>query len=232
MSTTPLQSAFEYLEQLPGNQLKRLYEQPSTALAIFRRMLPQLAKTFVMAMLYMHDAFPVSELEAWVRPDSKREQDQALELLDRLNIIATIQTSGRQRAYRLSQPFLTSLRNALTGGGDHRSFGVPSDAPEEEKPNIGFLDEFAKAQWEGILYFIVGNAGPGGSGASKISDGSKILLEEGGFVEINARAATITQTGFTFLLQEVNAQVWSLLIVYLANAGTVSDASCEKAFIC
>lgn len=34
--------ALEYLEQQPGLTHKRLYQQPSTALAVFRRMLPHL----------------------------------------------------------------------------------------------------------------------------------------------------------------------------------------------
>lgn len=32
----------EYLEKLPGTTFKKLYQQPSTAFAIFRRMLPHL----------------------------------------------------------------------------------------------------------------------------------------------------------------------------------------------
>lgn len=32
----------DYLEKLPGTTFRRLYQQPSTAFAIFRRMLPQL----------------------------------------------------------------------------------------------------------------------------------------------------------------------------------------------
>ena len=41
MSVSSLRS-FEYLEQLPGTVFRRLYQQPSTALAVFRRMLPHL----------------------------------------------------------------------------------------------------------------------------------------------------------------------------------------------
>ena len=41
MSVSSLAS-FEYLEGLKGTEFARLYEQPSTALAIFRRMLPHL----------------------------------------------------------------------------------------------------------------------------------------------------------------------------------------------
>lgn len=33
---------FDYLEGLPGTTFYKLYQQPSTALAIFRRMLPDL----------------------------------------------------------------------------------------------------------------------------------------------------------------------------------------------
>ena len=91
--------SFEYLEGLPGTTFNRLYKQPSTALAIFRRMLPHLgklrravflylgkknlfdsqwtlAKSFVMALLYISSPLPVADLEAWVRPDGRRYGQQ------------------------------------------------------------------------------------------------------------------------------------------------------------
>jgi transcription initiation factor TFIIH subunit 4 len=43
MSVSSLAS-FEYLERLPGTTFRRLYQEPSTALAIFRRMLPHLGQ--------------------------------------------------------------------------------------------------------------------------------------------------------------------------------------------
>ena len=45
--------------------------------------------------------------------------------------------------------------------------------------------------------------------------GTKRLLEEGGFVKKKGKQAYITQNGFAFLLQEINAQIWMLLIEYL-----------------
>jgi hypothetical protein len=48
MSVSTLAS-FEYLERLPGTTFRRLYQQPSTALAIFRRMLPHLGKALLLA---------------------------------------------------------------------------------------------------------------------------------------------------------------------------------------
>ncbi len=45
MSVSSLRS-FEYLESLPGTVFNKLYQQPSTALAIFRRMLPHLGMPY------------------------------------------------------------------------------------------------------------------------------------------------------------------------------------------
>ena len=135
-----------------------------------------------------------------------------------MNILSTIQDPGRPAGYRLNKPFVTSLRLALTGGGDHRSFGVPCDTADDDEIDVAYLDDFARSRWEGILYFIVGSAEPGSKVGGKIADGSINLLQWGGFVEMKGKTAAITQNGFTFLLQEVNTQVWSLLIVYLENA--------------
>jgi transcription initiation factor TFIIH subunit 4 len=71
MSSTASQRALNYLEGLPGLVFTRLYQQPSTALAVFRRMLPHLAKTIVMGMLYMPTPVAVKDLESWVKPDSE-----------------------------------------------------------------------------------------------------------------------------------------------------------------
>lgn len=141
-----------------------------------------------------------------------------MELLTRLHILSTVQEQNQPLAYRLSKPFVSSLRLALTGGGDHRSFGVPCDTPAARKIDVKYLDDFARTQWEAILYYIVGSAGSGVGAPAEISPSTKTLLAMGDFVEIKGRHPSITQAGFTFLLQEVNAQVWSLLIVYLENS--------------
>lgn len=43
-SPAPALQLGEYLEKLPGTTFRKLYQQPSTAFAIFRRMLPQLGE--------------------------------------------------------------------------------------------------------------------------------------------------------------------------------------------
>ncbi|KAI7461922.1 TFIIH and nucleotide excision repair factor 3 complexes subunit [Hortaea werneckii] len=217
MSSTASQRALDYLEQLPGTTFTKLYQQPSTALAIFRRMLPHLAKTLVMAMLYMPTPLNVGDLERWVRPGSESLQarDRALSILQRLRILFDTQDDRGRAAYKLSDAFARSLQLALTGGGNHRSFGVPCSTPDEKPVSVEYLDTFARKQWEAILYYVVGSANAGLASELDISAGTKQLLQKGEFVALRGRTPVITQSGFTFLLQEINAQIWTLLIVYL-----------------
>ncbi|KAL9004615.1 MAG: hypothetical protein Q9188_002582 [Gyalolechia gomerana] len=218
MSASSVRS-FEYLESLPGTVFNRLYKQPSTALAIFRRMLPNLAKSLVMAMLYITRPLPVTDLETWVRPGSRRDQDTAVDLLERLQILKRTVEPGKPRSYVLTNPFASSLRQALTGGGNHKSFGVPSDVQTKISVTPAQLDDFARRQWEGVLGYMVGSTGIGlRNEGVNLSPSVKHLLQYGGLVDVRGRSVDITQDGFAFVLQEVNAQVWTILVLYLENA--------------
>lgn len=104
------------------------------------------------------------------------------------------------------------MRQALSGGGSHNSFGVPVNSVGK-KVTTRDLDIYARRQWETILYYMVGNAGTGiGGSHTTIANSTKTLLQAGNYV---TSKGVITKEGFTFLLQDTNTQVWSLLIVYL-----------------
>lgn len=213
---------FEFLQQQPGVTFIKLYRQPSTALAVLRRMLPHFAKTIVMAMLFMPEPFLASDLETWFRPDSRPVLEDAITTLERLNIMTRVPEPLIPKAYQLQPIFAKSLRDALTGEGDHKSFGVPHEPPAAEQVDVDFLDKYARGQWEAILFFIVGNIGLGLLQThSTLSKGTQQLLQMGNFVQISRQGTRITQEGFTFLLQEANAQVWTLLIVYLGFGDSV-----------
>jgi transcription initiation factor TFIIH subunit 4 len=77
VSPTPTFQLAEYLEKLPGTTFRKLYQQPSTAFAIFRRMLPNLAQNFVMRMLYRPVPVSLADVEFWVRPDARKYVETA-----------------------------------------------------------------------------------------------------------------------------------------------------------
>ncbi|KAJ5747992.1 uncharacterized protein N7511_009688 [Penicillium nucicola] len=218
----------EYLEGLSGTTFYKLYKQPSTALAIFRRMLPDLAKCFVMALLYLKDPLPTADLEIWVNTESKKQRDNALSILGRLHILSTTRTGDNVRAYMLTDPFASSLRQALMGAEDSQSFGVFSQGPGETQTSIADLDEYARRQWEGVMGYMVGTSAFGGQrDMVNLSKGVKQLLQAGHLVEIRGSRVDITKDGFGFVLQDVNTQVWHILILYVQSAEAIGMDSVE-----
>lgn len=151
-----------------------------------------------------------------------RERDEAVATLERLHILTVVPEPATPRAYRLSPSFSLSLRRALTGGGIHKSFGVPCSKPDAQKPRVQALDEWARGKWEAILDFMVGSSGNMRSTA-ELAKATITLLQLGDLVSQTNR---ITKEGFTFVLQEANTQVWSLLIVYLTNSPDVRIYIC------
>ncbi|KAL2399050.1 General transcription and DNA repair factor IIH subunit TFB2 [Exophiala dermatitidis] len=229
MADTTLQS-WEYLETLPGTQFYRLYRSPASALAIFRKRLTSLAKSFVMMLVYMPAPVPVKQLELFVKDTSRGEREYAIDLLHRYHIFKDVTYNGA-KAYALTPDFAKSLRRALTGAGDSRSFGqVATNVPEDQKVTIAQLDEYARQRWEGILAYMVGSSsillesGTTENQASiQPSPGVIELLKAGHLIELTGtysrgQAAKITKEGFAFVLQDINTQIWALLFLYVDNA--------------
>jgi transcription initiation factor TFIIH subunit 4 len=162
-----------------------------------------------------------------------RQQKQALGILSRLNIIViTPHTTERPQTVALTKHFGPSLRLALTGGGEHQSFGVPSNESTAAGVDNTFLDDYARDQGEGIVHYVVNSVGEfmRKSGQDGPTNTVKQLLEAGKLVTKSRgphSGSGITQAGFSFLLQEVNAQVWTLLLLWIENAEHMGFDSVE-----
>jgi transcription initiation factor TFIIH subunit 4 len=220
----------EYLEKQPGTSFRRLYQQPSTTLAIFRRMLPSLAKTIVRWNLYMEGPMPLETLDRMITLEARRAKDRALMILRSLHIIQISAASkDRPQEMMLTSSFKKSFRLALEGGGDHNSFGVPSEIDVPKEINIDFLDRYARKKWEDILHYVVSSVEMSSSGHDSSGPKSSVkeLLVAGRLVERTGRGVTITQTGFTFLLQAANAQVWTLLLQWLEAVDHSGNANSD-----
>lgn len=159
-----------------------------------------------------------------------RQKDQALSILRLLYIVqATPPSKDRPQEIQLTNNFKTSLRLALSGGGTHNSFGVPSTLQIPPEVDIPFLDRYARKKWEDILHFVVSSVGYKSTGDSSGPNKSvKELLVAGRLVDRRPNGTVgITQAGFTFLLQEANAQVWTLLLLWLEAMDTNKMAGLE-----
>lgn len=127
----------------------------------------------------------------------------------------------------MTNPFASSLRQALTGSDNTHSFGVPCLTPDERPVSVSDLDEYARRQWEGVLGYMVGTSGFGVRDTVNLSKGVKQLLQAGHLVEIRHSRVDITQDGFAFVLQDVNTQVWQILILFVESAEAIGMDSVE-----
>jgi transcription initiation factor TFIIH subunit 4 len=120
---------------------------------------------------------------------------------------------------QLTSNFRKSYRRFLEGGGPSW-LGVPSSTAAPPEVDRAFLDRYARRKWDEILHYVV-NKGLSSSArdANAPKQTVREILQAGRLVEPPlAHSSGITKAGFTFLLQEANAQVWTLLLLWLQLA--------------
>lgn len=199
----------EHLEGLPKQIQSRLYEAPATCLSIFR-LLPPIAKFYIMSMVFYESPVALKDLDKWCKPWARKFQFESLKRLRALHLIE--EDSGGSHI-RLHPTFRKNFRDCLTGSQAANAFGNLSTTIDMHGVDIKFLDSFASQKWEGILHFMVGTELSTTPSNSVLS-----LLKLGGLMEgpgTSASKLNITNTGFQFLLQDINAQIWTLLLQYL-----------------
>lgn len=132
--------------------------------------------------------------------------------LDRMQRLSVLMIRDDNYLY-MNEVFRRGIIGALTGSGDTASFGKPCDLPSEQVVSTEFLDEFARTQWETILYFMVGS-----EQATVPRNTVLFLLQRAGLMQRDSSTGNlnITSLGFQFLLQDVNSQLWALLLHYLS----------------
>lgn len=199
----------EYLEGLPKVVQSKLYNAPATCLSIFR-LLPPLAKFYIVTMIFSDKPVAFKDLEKWCHPHSRKLQFEAIKRLRALHLLEQ-DASGTH--VRLHQTFRNNFRACLTGAQAPNAFGIIAKTPEKHPVDTKFLDRFASQKWETILHFMVGSELPSMPSRSVLS-----LLKLGGLMEgagTSAASLKITNSGFQFLLQDLNIQIWTILLEYL-----------------
>lgn len=206
-------SVNQYLEEIPQQVQARLYKSPATCLAIYR-LLPPVAKFFIMSLVFNDNNVALRDLDKWIKSSAKLDFQEAIKSMRSLHLIIPTKVNN-QLMIGLNPTFRNSFKNALTGGEVSNSFGIVVDNDPDilsGKINMQLLDRYSANKWENILHFMVGTP------MSVIpSDNVLSLLKHSQLMgEFNATGEyKITNEGFQFLLQDINAQIWTLLLQYL-----------------
>ncbi|KAL5634386.1 hypothetical protein ACGC1H_002446 [Rhizoctonia solani] len=199
-----------FLKQQPPQTLNRLYSKPSACLAVFR-LLRQLDRQLVLNLLWCDAGVPLQGLMGWAKPDAINAMQTSVSDLKSLSVLRV--SASNPPSVMLTTAYRDSLRIALRGGGDHRSFGLPVPPRGPAQMSVEQLDKKALEHWETILHYMVDT----NSSAQRPGGGALHLLVAGGWLEEGKGGGghEITSTGFQFLLQSPRAQLWDILLQYL-----------------
>ncbi|CAH2240924.1 jg9660 [Pararge aegeria aegeria] len=213
----------EYLKSRSAQFLETLYNYPTICLAVYRE-LPELARHFVIRLLFVEQPVPQAVVASWVTQTHAKEQSKACEALSELFVWQEAPIPGGLPGWMLSQSFKKNLKVALLGGG--RPWSMSSSLePDGKARDVAFLDAYALERWECVLHYMVGSAQTEGISA----DAVRILLHAGLMTrDAEDGSAVITRAGFQFLLLSTAKQVWLFLQHYLhtAEKRSLSAAEC------
>ncbi|XP_013137381.1 PREDICTED: RNA polymerase II transcription factor B subunit 2 isoform X1 [Papilio polytes] len=221
--TLQCKNLHEYLQSRTPQFLETLYNYPTICLAVYRE-LPELARHFVIRLLFVEQPVPQAVVASWVSQTHAKEQSKACEALSELSVWQEAPIPGGLPGWILAQSFKKNLKAALLGGG--RPWSMSSSLePDSKARDVAFLDSYALERWECVLHYMVGSTQTEGISA----DAVRILLHAGLMTrDAEDGSAVITRAGFQFLLLSTAKQVWLFLQHYLhtAEKRSLSAAEC------
>lgn len=108
-------SLFEYLKNVGVHMLDELYTHPPTCLVVFRE-LPELAKHFVMRLLFIEQPIPKSIVSGWVEKGSSALLNDSCKALTDLRIWHSTDSNVSRGSWSLNKKYQESIRISLFGG--------------------------------------------------------------------------------------------------------------------
>lgn len=204
----------DYLKTLNADVLDRLYNHPATCLAVYRE-LPEIAKHYVLRILFVEQAVPQAVVSSWVSQAYSKDHSAVVEVLSELRVWQEASLPGGLTGWILNPTFKKNMKIALLGGG--KPWSLSAQLESDAKPrDIPYLDKYATERWECVLHYMVGSQQQQQEGGIS-ADAVRILLHAGLMKcdEDEGGSPCITREGFQFLLLDSASQVWYFLLQYL-----------------
>lgn len=243
-----------FLSGLPPRQMDRLYASPWACLAVLRA-LPPLGKHYAMRLLYIEAGVPMSDVDAWIKPEGEETHRKSLNDMRRLRVLVEVdpetneETGGSpglgsgDACVRLNARFRTGLRLMLersfdVDDDDRGESGVANDLAEVV-PSRDDLDAFAKGRWEALLLTLTGASdafdvsardedwapGKKKKAPKKLDVGALFRAAKLIGDKEEGEEEGVTEAGFRFLLTTAREQIWLLLTQYISRFVRAAERS-------
>ena len=177
------------------------------------RLIPPLGRQLISNLLWLSFNISEEEILNFINLDNEHSNQQlnkSLNVLFNLKIFLKFDES----IIKLNENFKSNMKLGLIGQLDSLNLIPDSEPSEKDYMSIESLDLYATNQWEMILHYMVGSSTNANNQPSK---GVLFLLERSGLIGSKIRNGKhqITSKGFQFLLNDVQIQLWNLLLEYL-----------------
>ena len=112
-----------FLSGLPPRQMDRLYASPWACLAVLRA-LPPLGKHYAMRLLYIEAGVPMSDVDAWIKPEGEEQEATNARYQDmHTALMTTLTDMGMEKIPTVGAEFDYNLHMAIQQ--------IPSDEYDE-----------------------------------------------------------------------------------------------------
>ena len=179
-----------YIASLPKSIVDKIFDYPTTCLALFRE-LPEMAKIIVVRLLLLSQEVPQATVNSWI--DSKYQKDilSATQILTNLGVLQDVRSQGGMPVWLLKQSFKDNLFQGifLTGGTKTETFlnlttPMETDQQQQQQQNadpefLEKLDNYATERWESVLKYIVNPKDP----KNQIGISTKEVLKYAGLMK-------------------------------------------------
>ncbi|KAK4590018.1 hypothetical protein RGQ29_020548 [Quercus rubra] len=206
----------DMVASLPAMKLDKLYDNAFICEAILRS-LPPLAKKYVLQMLYIDSPITAKSIEVWVLPDGYSKHRVAIDRLIQLRVFTETVDRRKETTYKINPTFQTNLQKLLTHGEVLPREPMPSNITVR-LPSVEDLDVYAIGQWECFLLQLISSSSAQAERPSNISSSMMKVFQRGLLSQRDKEAPRLTESGFQFLLMDINAQLWYIIREYISNS--------------
>jgi len=214
-----------YITSLPKTTIEKIFDHPTTCLAIFRD-LTELAKLIVIRLLLLNQEVPQATVQSWVNSKYQTNSLEATKILTSLGVLQNVHSQGGMPGWILRASFKENLFQGIfrTSTTEIENTDSNGDQQTNDLDFLDKLDNYAVERWESVLKYIVNPK----DAKIQIGNSTKDVLRSAGLMKAaekqqqqsNAESGeescdTLTASAFQFLLWNRKVQVWYFIIQLL-----------------
>jgi transcription initiation factor TFIIH subunit 4 len=182
-------------------------------MAVFRD-LPELAKHFIIRLLFIEQPIHQSMVSSWVTKLAQNEHDEAVKAINQLKLWNSV--PGALPTWILNDVYREGLKASFLGGGTAWTMTPIDKTKDKLSKDIASLDSYAVERWEMVLHHMVGS-NKSTSSRDRVGKDTVETLIHARLITQEEHSANpmITADGFQFLLLDTSSQVWFFMTKYL-----------------